>query len=119
SANFNDYPKLSVWPDAYYMSINVFNSAGTTYLGPQAVAFDRTNMLAGPPATMIVMPVLGSSFPPMLPADLDGATLPPAGAPNSYLVWPSSGTYRVYHFSVGAPFGTSPTFALFAAPAAA
>src|SRR5437868_10826971 len=23
--NFFDYPKLSVWPDAYYMSMNVFN----------------------------------------------------------------------------------------------
>ena len=28
-SNFFDYPKLSVWPDAYYMSMNVFNSAGT------------------------------------------------------------------------------------------
>ena len=27
--NFFDYPKLSVWPDAYYMSMNVFNTAGT------------------------------------------------------------------------------------------
>ncbi len=27
--NFFDYPHLGVWPDAYYMSMNVFNSAGT------------------------------------------------------------------------------------------
>src|SRR5438309_4088678 len=40
--NFFDYPKLSVWTDAYYMSMNVFNAAGTSYLGPQAFAFDRT-----------------------------------------------------------------------------
>ena len=33
-SNFFDYPKLSVWPDAYYMSMNVFNSAGTAFLGP-------------------------------------------------------------------------------------
>ncbi len=28
--NFFDYPHLSVWPDAYYMSMNVFNAAGTS-----------------------------------------------------------------------------------------
>jgi hypothetical protein len=28
-SNFFDYPKLAVWPDAYYMAMNVFNSAGT------------------------------------------------------------------------------------------
>src|SRR5262249_4189803 len=52
-SNFFDYPKLSVWPDAYYMSMNVFNSSGTLYLGPQAFAFDRAKMLAGQPATFI------------------------------------------------------------------
>jgi len=34
-SNFFDYPKLAVWPDAYYMSMNVFNSSGTAFLGPQ------------------------------------------------------------------------------------
>lgn len=118
-ANFIDYPKLGVWPDAYYMSVNVFNSSGTAYLGPQAIAFDRTNMLAGTPATFIAMPILGSSFPPMLPSDLDGATLPPTNAPNSYVLWPNTTTYRVYHFNVGIPFGTTPTFTLFGSTPAA
>ena len=117
--NFFDYPKLSVWPDAYYMSMNVFNSGGTSFLGPQAFAMDRTNMLLGNAATVIAMPILGASFPPMLPADLDGSTLPPAGAPNSFVLWPSSGTYRVYHFSVGSPFGTGATFTLFGSSTAA
>ena len=30
--NFFDYPHLGVWPDGYYMSMNVFNSAGTAFL---------------------------------------------------------------------------------------
>src|SRR5437868_6879452 len=64
-SNFFDYEKISVWPDAYYMAANIFNSSGTAYLGPQAYAMDRTKMLAGTPATIITMPVLGSSFPPM------------------------------------------------------
>jgi hypothetical protein len=119
SSNFIDYPKLSVWPDAYYMSLNIFNSTGTAYLGPQAVAFNRAQMIVGTtPASFIVMPILGASFPPMLPADLDGPTLPSANAPNSYVLWPNTNTYRVYHFKVGVPFGSSPTFTLFASPAA-
>ena len=52
-SNFFDYPHLGVWPDAYYMSMNVFNSSGTTYLGPQPFAFDRTKMLAGQAATFV------------------------------------------------------------------
>ena len=71
-----------VWPDAYYMSMNVFNSSGTAFLGPQPFAFDRAAMLAGNPATFITTGITGgSSEEPYLPADLDGSTLPPAGAP--------------------------------------
>src|SRR5688572_21970671 len=40
-SNFFDYPHLGVWPDAYYMSMNVFNSTATAFLGPQPFAFDR------------------------------------------------------------------------------
>ena len=46
--NFNDYPKLGVWPDAYYISFNMFS--GNTFLGGRSCAFDRTNMLSGNPA---------------------------------------------------------------------
>src|SRR5438105_1739476 len=38
--NFFDYPHLGVWPDGYYMAMNVFDSTGSTFLGPQAFAFD-------------------------------------------------------------------------------
>ncbi len=120
-SNFFDYPHLGVWPDAYYMSMNVFNSSGTAYLGVQPFAFDRAKMLAGQPATFVTTGIVsgGGANPPMLSADLDGSTLPPAGAPNSFVMFPASGTYKVYHFSVGTPFGTSPSFTLFASPAAA
>ena len=119
-SNFFDYPHLCVWPDAYYMSMNVFNSAGTAYLGPQPFAFDRTAMLAGAPATFI-SPVgpLGSSVPPFLPANLDGFTLPPAGAPNTFLGFPSSNKYTAYHFHVDFATPANSTFTTFATPAAA
>jgi hypothetical protein len=52
-SNFFDYPKLATWPDAYYMAMNVFNSSGTSFLGPQPYALDRAKMLAGMPATFV------------------------------------------------------------------
>ena len=118
--NFFDYPHLGVWPDAYYMSMNVFNSSGTAYLGPQPFAFDRAAMLAGAPATFI-SPVgpLGGSIPPFLPADLDGSTLPPAGAPNTFLGFPSSNKYTAYHFHVDFVTPGNSTFTTFATPTAA
>ena len=56
-SNFYDYPHLGVWPDAYYIGENVFNSSGTTYLGPQPYALDRTSMLAGSAATFVTTSV--------------------------------------------------------------
>ena len=119
-SEFFDYPHLSVWPDAYYMSMNVFDSAGTAYLGPQPFAFDRTAMLAGTPATFIspVAP-LGGSVAPFLPADLDGSTMPPAGAPNTFVKFPDTGDYTTYHFHVDFATPANSTFTTFATPAAA
>ena len=119
-SNFYDYPHLGVWPDAYYMSMNVFSPDGTNYLGPQPFALDRTAMLAGAAATFI-SPVgpLGPSVAPFLPADLDGTTLPPAGAPNTFLGFPSGNQYPAYHFQVDFATPSNSTFALFATPAAA
>lgn len=122
-SNFCDYPHLSVWPDGYYMSMNVFNAAGTAYLGPQAFAFDRAKMLTGQPATF-VSPVgpLGSSVDPFLPADLDGSTLPPAGAPNTFVGFPgqsSNPSYTTYHFHADFTTPSNSTFTTFANPAAA
>src|SRR6266513_841673 len=119
-SNFFDYPHLSVWPDAYYMSMNVFNSTGTAYLGPQPFAFNRTAMLAGAPATFI-SPVgpLGSSVSPFLPANVDGSTLPPASAPNTFVGFPGGGNYTTYHFHVDFATPANSTFTTFASPAAA
>jgi hypothetical protein len=118
--NFFDYPHLSVWPDAYYMADNVFNSAGTIRLGPQPFAFDRTAMLAGAAATFVSTGITGgASEPYYLPADLDGSNLPPGGAPNSFVEWPGTGAYRVFHFHADFAVPANSTFTLFASPAAA
>src|SRR5262245_9257114 len=69
----NDYPKLGVWPDAYYL--------GSQRGSSDAWAVDRTRMLTGAAATMQGFNDPGAF---MLPSDLDGPTPPPAGAPNVF-----------------------------------
>jgi hypothetical protein len=119
-SNFFDYPHLSVWPDAYYMSMNVFNSTGTAFLGPQPFAFDRARMLAGLSATFITTGVTGGSGEEVyLPADLDGSILPPAGAPASFVEFPGGGSFRVFHFHVDFATPLNSTFTLFGSPASA
>jgi subtilisin-like proprotein convertase family protein len=81
---FNDYPKFGVWTDAYYMTDNQFNQAGTAFLGAGAFAFDRAKMLAGDPTASFIYVDIengNTDIGGVLPADLDGATAPPAGAP--------------------------------------
>jgi hypothetical protein len=80
--NFPDYPKFGIWPDGYYNSINVFR--GRTFAGAEACAFDRAAMLIGAAASAICFQQ-ASSVSSLLPADLDGSTLPPAGAPNYFV----------------------------------
>ncbi len=84
---FNDYPKMGVWSDGYYVTFNMFTS---TFQGPRVCAYDRAAMIAGHPATQQCFQ-LSSSYGSMLPADIDGATAPPAGSPN-YLVSRRSGS---------------------------
>lgn len=80
---FPDYPKLGVWPDAYYMTFNIFGG-GNSFSGARLCALDRTAMLSGAAATMQCFQ-MGSGVGGVLPSDLDGATLPPAGSPNYML----------------------------------
>src|SRR5579859_4147859 len=82
--NFNDYPKLGVWPDAYYISFNMFS--GNSFVGGRACAFNRAAMLAGGPATQICFQ-LTNLYGGLLPSDLDGSTAPPAGAPNVFVAF--------------------------------
>jgi hypothetical protein len=79
-ASFPDYPKTGVWPDAYYASFNLFDSSGTTGLGTEVCAFDRSSMLAGAAATQQCFMATNSGEHTLLPATLDGTRQPPAGA---------------------------------------
>ncbi|MEO8288428.1 MAG: S-layer homology domain-containing protein [Chloroflexota bacterium] len=81
TVDFYDYEKYGVWPDAYYMTANVFEGAGGYH--PAAIAYDRAAMLTGSAATFQEFNP-GNYYASPLPSDLDGPTLPPAGAPNIF-----------------------------------
>ncbi len=76
---FNDYPKLGVWPDGYYITFNMFS--GNSFAGAKVCSYDRAKMLTGAPASQICFQ-LGTSYGGLLPSDLDSATPPTAGTPN-------------------------------------
>ena len=83
-----DYPKLAVWPDAYYLTTDLY--LNWVFQASSACALDRTSMLQGGPMNAICFQT-GSDVFHFLPADLDGAVPPPPGAPN-YVVGNVSGS---------------------------
>jgi hypothetical protein len=90
----NDYPKFGVWPDGYYLAVNQFVCFDLIppfgfyvcdWAGQGAFAFERDKMLSGQAAQMIGFSLPVSNLGGMLPADWDGPTPPPPGAPNVYV----------------------------------
>lgn len=76
-----DYPKVGIWPDAYYLSYN--NPSNW------ACAYDRGAMLSGAKAQTVCFPKPAGELV-ALPSDLDGTAAPPSGEPNFYVGWPGS-----------------------------
>ena len=100
--SFNDYPKMGVWPDAYYISYNMFRN-GRSFTGNTVCALERARMLAGLSARQAcVNTTAGHS---MEPADLEGTTLPPAGSPN-LLMSIGTSTVQFWRFAVNWTAGT-------------
>src|SRR6266480_2711663 len=112
-SNTPDYPKLAVWPDAYYWTANTF-SGPTTFVGANPCAFDRATMLSGGPANAICMQQ-NPSVDSLLPADLDGTTPPPAGEPNFYLQMVAPSNLNLFKFHVDF---TTPSNSTFTGPTA-
>ena len=87
NVKFNDYPKLGVWTDGYYMSTDEF--LGSDYTGSGVFAFDRKKMLGGDQSASYVYFDLATPstirFGGLLPSDLDGIAAPPVNAPNTFV----------------------------------
>jgi hypothetical protein len=98
SNDFNDYPKVGIWSDAYYATYNLFTFQ---FVGPDVCAMDGAKMRAGLTATeQCFQPAtIGDG---LLPGDIDGTTAPPAGETESILGFNTStnNTLDLYQFHV-------------------
>ena len=85
----NDFPKLGVWTDGYYMSDDEF--IGNDYKGNGVFAFDKKKMLAGDRSASYVYFNLPSASSVRrggyLPSDFDGLNAPPIDAPNTFITY--------------------------------
>jgi len=79
---FPDYPRPAIWPDGYYVPTSTGDNAISETIATQkhACVADRAKMLKGEPATEQCIVLENVGF--LNNADIDGKTLPPAGAPN-------------------------------------
>jgi len=111
SSNFNDYPKIGVWPDAYYFSFNIF-AGGSTFSGGMACAYDRADMIAGAAAKAAQCFGPKASDGGLLPSDMTGTTQPPAGS-NNYYVDLQSTALNLWRFHVD---WTTPANSTFTGP---
>ncbi|MCK6685274.1 MAG: carboxypeptidase-like regulatory domain-containing protein, partial [Thermoanaerobaculia bacterium] len=112
---FPDYPKWGVWPNSYFVTVNQF--VGNSWGGAGVAAFEKDKMVLGQPARAVYYDLLSanSNFGGMLPADLDGASPPPAAAPgvfvevddSSYL--PPNDAIRIWYFTVDWSVSPTPT----------
>lgn len=78
-----DYPKLFIWPDGYYITVNEGGGAAPIYVA------NRANMLVGSASVSLVrfdLPLFSAiAFQLASGADWDGTNPPPAGAPANIL----------------------------------
>lgn len=78
-----DYPKFGMWPDAWYMSVNLFSN-NTTFNGVRVYALDRASMINGGSANTIAFSILpadlGDQYS-LVPASFRTGDAPPVGQP--------------------------------------
>ena len=85
----NDYPKIGVWPDGYYLTFNQYRDCAGTgascrWAGGGVVVMERDRMVLGRPNARAVyfnMQDYNVEWGNFLPADVDGPILPPSGSP--------------------------------------
>lgn len=86
NVKLNDYAKIGVWHDAFYMSTDEF--FGGDYAGSGAFAFEREKMLTGDPTASYIYFDLASPttmrIGGILPADLDGIRPPNGNSPGMF-----------------------------------
>ena len=90
-----DYPKLGLWPDGYYLSVNLFDTSNN-FQGVRVFALPRASMIngtgapnAGAIAFSISPATLGDAYS-LVPATFRTGTAPAAGTPEYFMAINSS-----------------------------
>jgi hypothetical protein len=111
AAGFEDYPHMTLWPDAYYMTTNTFNDGANT---AGNFAFNRAKMLRGDPtAEEVVFRLQGDGG--MLSTNFEGSNPPPAGSPNYFWEWYNTSPGQIAEFKFHVDFAT-PLLSTFTGP---
>ena len=100
---FPDYPKLAVWPDALYLTANMFR--GNTFKNVRIWALNKAQMYAGAAASTVTFnlpsSIQGTSVFTGIPSTYHSVTgPPPSGRPNFISVIWSTKLARVWKFHV-------------------
>jgi hypothetical protein len=103
TGGLGDYPKLAIWPDGLYMSVNMFDyAAAGSFQHVRLYALNKAQMYAGDPVVQIVFFDLPATEFTVLPSNARLQTgTPPVGAPNYFAsVWNFLNAVSVWKFHV-------------------
>jgi hypothetical protein len=96
-----DYPKFGLWPDAYYLSVNLFDQITSAFEGVRVYALPRSAMINGTGApnpgavAFTILPAgLGDSYS-LVPATFRAGSAPPVGTPEYFMAVDSPATADV------------------------
>ena len=94
----NDYPKLGVWADGWYMTANMFQMTPPyTGFGVRLWALDRNAMINNQPLNPIYFDCTALECASLLPANLRGA-LPPPGSPAYFAAVAAPDSLELWRF---------------------
>lgn len=94
--SFSNYGELALWSDAYYLGLSM---VGRVSFGPRMCALERDKMLAGESASIICKQLSIADSQPLMPTNLLGQRLPPAGTPGYFLGLNKPDSITFYKFA--------------------
>jgi hypothetical protein len=103
TGGLGDYPKLGIWPDGIYLSVNMFGYAsGAAFQNSRVYALNKAQMYAGTPSVQVVSFDAPSSEFTLLPSNARLQTgTPPPGSPNYFAtVWNFANVISFWKFHV-------------------
>jgi hypothetical protein len=111
SGNFIDYPTLGIDKNAIYIGCNIFNLAGTAFLGSTALVVQKSSIMASGPMTSTYFTLGGASSGIYTPQGVDN--LYDLTATEGYFIGVDAGLYGILDLvRVNNPGSASPTITI-------